>query len=262
MPLPRWFFLTLGTGAALIPIAHAQKAVVVGVVTDTAGRPLGFADVVALKSKRSATTDPKGQFLVSGLPKGKELFQVRLVGFQAQVFELELAARDTVRVEISLARDTVQQMPELSVRADAPPKPIEVFRQELKDRLLRSGAPPSALISREELVKSADTRILRLLAVHGLRIMYDKRTAKEYLSCPRGSGRPAIYVDGALADGGPTGPSSVFRGGSFAPLVDLANFIPDQVEAIEVYKTPAERPPEYNASGAYCTVALWTRRGR
>jgi hypothetical protein len=94
-----------------------------------------------------------------------------------------------------------------------------------------------------------------------MKIRTDGRTGKQFVSCPRGGGRPAIYLDGTLVDGGPTGPSSLFRAGAMSPVFDLENFPPGQAEAVEVYKSPAERPVEYNSSGALCVVLLWTRRG-
>lgn len=245
---------------ALVSTAAAQRAVVMGVVMDTAGRPLAAAEVLAMRAKATSQTTAGGVFRLTGLRKGKELFRVRRIGFVPQVFELDLVEGDTVRLGVNLARDTVQTLPEIAVNAPAPPTSIERFHQNLKDRVLRSGAPPSALITREELAKSNDSRLLPLLAVHGLKIKFEPKTGKEYLVCDRGNDRPAIWLDGAIADVGPTGGAKAWRAAALMQLVDLANFLPDQVEAVEIYKTPAERPPEYNMTGSYCTVAIWTRR--
>lgn len=245
----------------LAPIAaRAQSVVVAGVVMDTAGFPLEAAEVVAMRTRLTVQSNLRGIFVVAKLPKGKELFRVRRAGFQPQVFELDLKPGDTVRIGITLDRDSSQVLPELRVNAAAPTR-SEVFQKEVRDRAFRAGAPPSAIIGRAELERSTSTRLFNLLSVHGLKTRVEPKTGKQYVTCPRGNDRPAIFVDGALVDGGPTGASQRWRGTALAPIFDIENFLPEQAEAVEVYRTPAERPPEYNSSGAYCVIVLWTRRG-
>jgi hypothetical protein len=41
---------------------------------------------------------------------------------------------------------------------------------------------------------------------------------------------------------------------------DLAKFNPLDLEGMEVYRSAAEIPPEYNATGSACgVILLWTR---
>jgi hypothetical protein len=253
-------FLTLA--GLLAPLAvRAQSAVVAGVVMDTAGFPLELAEVVAMRTKLTVQTNTRGVFVVAKLPKGKELFRVRRVGFQAQVFELDLNPGDTVRIGITLDRDSTQTLPELKVDAPAPLKRSELLQKEVHDRAFRAGAPPSSIIDRKELESTTSSRLFNLLSVHGLQTRVEPKTGKQFVVCPRRNDRPAIFVDGALVDGGPTGGSNRWRGTALAPLIDIENLRPEELEAVEVYRSPAERPPEYNSSGAYCTISIWTRRG-
>ena len=63
-----------------------------------------------------------------------------------------------------------------------------------------------------------------------------------------GCSSPLIYVDGAFAGGA----------GDYVNLDNLV--IPNQVEAIEVYKGPSQIPPQFNMTGSACgVIVIWTR---
>ena len=66
--------------------------------------------------------------------------------------------------------------------------------------------------------------------------------------------QPACYLQVYL-DG------SRMWGWSDQPPIDVNTFDPSTVGAIELYKSAAETPPEWNATGSVCgTIAFWTRR--
>jgi hypothetical protein len=253
--------MLLGWSGALA----AQSAVVAGVVMDTAGRPLEAVQVVAMRSKLRQQTDARGRFELNGLPRGKEVFQVRRVGYQPQVFDLELDRNDTLRIGITLARDTLQQLPE--IRVDAPPAPTigEKVAIEARERILRAGAPASALVSRGDLAKSNSTRLVPILLAHGLKIRVDLK-GRDQLVCPRDAGppkqttaRPAVYLDGAMVDGGESNGTKAFAVGGNLPF-RMEDLDPTQIELVEIYASSSRRPSEFNATGANCTVLIWTRR--
>jgi len=238
--------------------AQAQ-AVVAGMVMDTAGKPLAGAEIVALKAKRQVRSDAGGRFLLTGLAKGADIFQVHRVGFRPQSFNLDLQPGDTLRVGVTLGRDTLQVLPELTVSAATL---AQRRLEEIRERILRSGAPPSALVSREELDHTNATRLSPILLAHGLKARVNAR-GKDALVCPRQNGRPAVYLDGALVDGGESNGAKAYRTGNpfdNGPF-DLENFSPDEVEAIEVYTTTAERPAQFNQTGSSCVVVIWLKRG-
>jgi len=221
----------------------AQRKILFGVVMDTAGKPLEAAGVSAIRARVHASSDASGRFTIAGLAKGREVFQVRRIGYQAQVFELELGQDDTIRIGVTLARDSAQQLPELGVVVPRSASPAERLEQEAIERILASGAPASSLIPRTELAKSNSGRLYPLLLKHGLKSRIDRR-GRDRLVCPRGAGSPTIYLDGLR----------------MASDFDFESFTPDQVEIIEVYRSRSARPAQYNTTGSACTVLIWTRK--
>jgi hypothetical protein len=154
--------------------------------------------------------------------------------------------------------DSAQRLPEL--KTTAPLSPSARFQRELRDRMQRNGAPMSALITRDELEKSKRFRLAGLLVVHGLKSRVNKY-GKETLTCPRTTDRPAVFVDGLLVDGSDSPNAKRFRFGLINEMFDMENLTPDDVEAVEVYRSPGEWPAQFTRTEASCLVVIWTRRG-
>jgi len=155
--------------------------------------------------------------------------------------------------------DTVYRLPELTTRATM--TPAERFLAEVRARVQRSGAPASALITRADLDKDNSTRMLPLLLTRGLRSRIHPKTGKQSLVCAHKAERPAIYLNGLLVDGGDTPGALRFKAGMLGEAFDMENLAPADVEAIEVYRSMSQRPPEYNRTLSECIVVIWTRRG-
>jgi hypothetical protein len=158
------------------------------------------------------------------------------------------------------AIDSAQRLPDLATSARIPVPSSERFLTELRDRINRNGAPPSALITRDELEKSGRTRLADLLVVHGLKRRVSK-SGKQTLSCPRRNERPAVYLDGILVDGSDSPNAKRFRAGMLGEMYDMENMTPDEVEAVEVYRSPGEWPAQFGRTEASCVVVIWSRRG-
>ena len=79
--------------------------------------------------------------------------------------------------------------------------------------------------------------------------------------CPRTAERPAIYVDGLLVDRSDSPLAKRFRIGLVSEVFDMENLTPDDVEAVEIYRSPGEWPAEFGRTEASCVVVIWTRRG-
>jgi hypothetical protein len=156
--------------------------------------------------------------------------------------------------------DSAQRLPDLKTSARVPVSPSQRFLSELRDRIQRNGAPPSALITRDELEKSGKFRLASLLVTHGLKERVNKY-GKQTLTCPRKAERPAIFVDGLLLDGSDSPNAKRFRVGAVGEIFDMENMSPDEVEAVEIYRSPGEWPAEFDRTEASCVVLIWTRRG-
>lgn len=90
----RWVLAALAFCSAAPPLAAAAPAEappLVGVVQDTAGRPLPNAQVVIASAGRRVTTAADGTFVIRGLPAGTYHLDVSLIGYAPGHVETTLA---------------------------------------------------------------------------------------------------------------------------------------------------------------------------
>ncbi len=134
--------------------SQAQRSLIVGVARDQSGAPIPYAEAVLLHGKSQDRTNYRGWFVLDSLEAGADLLIVRAIGFQVQRVPLTLGVADTLELEIVL-RPQVQVLPEVIVKA---------FGRELKGiaavsarRMMLNGAPPSGLVTREELKPGASS---------------------------------------------------------------------------------------------------------
>lgn len=238
--LPVVALLGLGASAA----AAAQKTgTIVGIVADTNKTPIIDAEIVAIRSNITTLTDSRGIFILPGLPAGEEVFRIRRVGYRSETFDATIVAGDTIKVGVILAAAPFN-LPEVGVTVEG-----DVYTGKMvgfADRMLHSGAPRNAFLTRKDIEKMYPRPMMDMLMKAGMKRRFDQR-GRETLMCPRGMGlggsNVAIYVDGVrTAD-----PGSVQR------------MDPSIIEALEVYRSSANRPPQYNGTGATCVILVWTR---
>jgi len=97
--------------ALLLPLAaHAQPAVVRGVVRDSAARPIAMAEVIVDDSLR-ARSDSAGRFALTNLPAGEVELTVRRVGYAPLSIPLRLDAGRTRTLAIELSAFPYQLRP-------------------------------------------------------------------------------------------------------------------------------------------------------
>lgn len=160
---------------------------------------------------------------------------------------------------VAIASGEAQRLPELKASGSRALEADRRFLEDARARVRRNGAPASALITRADLEKTNSTRMLPLLVSRGLKIRIQPRTGKESLVCAHKAERPAIYLNGLLVDGGDTPGARRMR--FLGDVFDMESLSPDNVEAVEVYRSMSERPAEYNRTQSECVVVIWTRRG-
>jgi hypothetical protein len=226
--------------AAAVP---GQGAVVVGIVADTGKQPIVEAEVLATRHKITTITDARGVFILPGLTPGPEAFLVRRIGYRPESFDATLVAGDTIRLGVILAIAPFQ-LPDVTVEAEG-----HLYAGKLAgfaDRMLHSGAPRSSFLTPDDIDRIRPRRAIDLLSRAGLIFRIDR--GRETLACPRGGtgfGAPvvSVFLDGARMGGG----------------FDLGWLDPSQIQAVEVYKSAASLPAEFNSATADCTVLIWTR---
>ena len=95
---------------ACTPLAQAQTGQIAGVVTDSStGGPLPGVNVVLVDEQQGTTTDPDGQYEISGLSPGAYDLQASFVGYSDRVVEdVQVSAGETTEVNFSLAPEVTQ----------------------------------------------------------------------------------------------------------------------------------------------------------
>ena len=82
-----------------------------GSLADQGGRPLEFATVVVLGTRRGAIADSTGSFRVDRIPPGRWIIRYALLGFPAVQDTIEFAAGRTVRRTHVLRQDLPPMKP-------------------------------------------------------------------------------------------------------------------------------------------------------
>jgi hypothetical protein len=220
--------------------AQPRTALVVGIVADTGKHPIADAEIVATRHKLSTISDSRGIFILTGLHPGEEAFLVRHIGYGAQSFGATLVAGDTLKVGVILAPAPVF-LPDLTVEAEG-----RLYFGKMTgfaERMTHSGAPRSSFITQADIDRLNPRRVIDLMLRAGLK--YRSSGRGESVACPRGDGPIAVYLDGAW----------------MSPSFEVSWIDPSQIQAMEIYKSAAERPAQFNATGSNCSVVIWTKCG-
>ncbi len=101
--------LTLAVSAAFaappVPTAPgtpAERATIVGRVTDVHGKPISSAVVILSKSGEETTTDDNGNYVFTGEPAGAYVITMQAKSYQTDSFRLEVQASVTNRLDAAI----------------------------------------------------------------------------------------------------------------------------------------------------------------
>ncbi len=235
-------------GGALAGQSGAPKpakapAILLGIVADTGKKPIADVEIIAIRRGITTLSDSRGIFILPGLEPGEEVFRVRRIGYRAETFDATLLSGDTLRIGVILGPAPFN-LPELVVEAEG--RMYFGKMMDFADRMLHSGAPRRSFVTQADIDHIRPNKTIDLLVHTGLTPRYNTR-GQEYVTCPRGqtfSGAPvlSVYLDGILVND-----------------FDFRMIDPLQIQGIEVYKSAAERPSQYSATGSECTVVIWTK---
>ena len=252
--------LLLGAGAA--PLA-AQAAILGRVVADSGGAPVAGAEVAVVAVGRSARSDALGRFRLGDLPAGAHTVVVRRIGFRQMELPVELGAGDSLEVDVALSA-TVQTLTPVAVEGEENRGRIPAFEE-------RRGRGFGAFITRDELARresSTLTDVIRTKApgvkfiplLNGGTTVANGRFAGNIDPTLPSECYMSIYLDGVriYAPGQETPDNHPLDRGKGPNLDRLAV---NGIEAIEIYRGPAEMPPEFLGSNSACgAIVIWTRR--
>ncbi len=217
-------------------------------------RPIEAADV-ALASEdgrplANAITDAGGHFHLAAPGAGRFLLQAQRLGYRSALEgPFDLGARDTLRVEFRIQLQPIE-LDSLHVAAEARSPRLE--RTGFYERRRRQ---PGHFITREEIERKQPVDAFSLFrALPGVHVIV-RGNASSAVILRGGFGHslqnvmcyPRVYLDGVL----------VGRSSAADVLRDLD---PWRIEAIEIYRSPAEVPAQYGGTSSGCgVILLWTR---
>lgn len=215
--------------------------VIKGVVQDSLGAAVGFAEVSLVGSDIRAVADAAGRFRISGVPFGVIELRVRRLGYRPSVTSITFPPGSTPDVELRVAA-TPDFLPGVEVREQR-----EVFDARLSGFKERSAKGVGHFVTRERLQRLHSYRftdVLREIPSVRMRTLRGGGTTivLRGSSCP-----PLVFVDGSPASAG---------------VVDLDMFDLASVEGIEVYSGMASVPAEFVTGRGLerCgVVAIWSR---
>jgi hypothetical protein len=267
-----------------VPLAVARGAAgsggrsLSGTVTDASnGSPVGSADVEILDEAgtviETTLTDAEGRFAVSLDVEevGASAVRVRVgsLGFGTALSDPIPESRSGYRLRIELPPDALE-LEGVTVSVEAQNLALDrVGFYQREERV------PGRFLERTELSLDDYSRMSEaLLRVPGLQQVdmasLTGNTTRRYLEFrgARASGGrnvclPAVYVDGAIVrfprilGDSPLGQTDA--GGGYPSLDELISAF--NVEAIELYDSPSEGPPEFTQASPPCgSIVVWTRR--
>jgi hypothetical protein len=240
------------------------------VLADSGRAPIGRADLSIPRLGLSTTTDSTGRYRLQGIPPGDHLLVTRGLGYRPDTSMLEMDDGLTISKDVTLARDPQALAPALVTAAE-----VKRTRLDLVGFNARREKGVGRFVDRETFERQENGRTSTILA--GVTKVLQGRGGAAWAAstravnkgtcafCPppprdrmdvaKGATPNAcyldVYLDGAL----------VFDASQpSAPLFNLNQLRPAEIEGVEVFTSASQMPPEYNRTSGGCGVLLiWTR---
>jgi hypothetical protein len=226
-----------GAEPAHKPLGTAQLN---GTVVGADGKPLEGAQVYLVGTAVGARADSRGVFHLSGLPAGTQTVEVRLLSYSPKRYTVDLSpARESRLAAVMDAK--AQVLGEVTVQGKATSS-IPGFDDRAKRGL-------GTFLNRADIENRQSVLTTDLFrTIPGLTVGFDGSNYIVQSSRSLGSGcQVQWYLDGSPFDNSQNDLDQMLR--------------PDDIEAIEVYKSASEVPVQFQGQNASCgTILVWTKR--
>jgi len=231
------------TGVAVTTEAQTSRALV-GLVRDSLGHAVAGAEVSARENVVVAFSDDSGRFHVASMPAGARGVFVRRLGFAPTRAPITRGDGETDSVRVTL-HAIAQPLPEITVQEQHDSLSRKVLAAFWERRARGFGK----FVTRAEIEQRGSSQFVDVV-----------RTVPS-VTIQSSRGRPDIRFRGA-------GYGAMFRDCPPQYWLDgiplergvADEFTPENVEAIELYASPATTPPQFNTRNATCgTVVVWSR---
>jgi hypothetical protein len=235
------------------PAAKPRDGVLSGVVTNSIGVPIGKVEVAILNTDLRVITSDSGEYHFPAAPTGKVRVVARRIGFEPDERSVTLVSSTAKQLDFEL-KGIPELLDSVMVREAG-------GRGRLSDFWARRMVGNGAFITRDEIDRRRPHHSSDLLrTVTGVKVTmgesgFDRvlitMGRNPQLSAARGTTslasacRVSYYVDGSPAPGG------TFHMDDISPLA---------VEAVEIYRGPAETPVRFRQRDSACgVIVIWTR---
>ncbi|MBA3403712.1 MAG: TonB family protein [Gemmatimonadaceae bacterium] len=233
--------LGFATVAARSAEAQSNRGAIKGVVLDSLGAVVGFAEITIVGSGTRTIADAVGAFRLANVPFGEVDLRVRRLGYRPSVSTVVFPAGTEPFVELRIAA-VPDYLPNVEVVAER-----DVSDARLAGFRARSTKGVGHFVTRERLERLHSYRFTDVLReVPGVR-MRTLRGGGTTISLRGASCSPIVFVDGSPASAG---------------TVDLDMFDLNSVDGIEIYHGMASVPAEFVTGRGLerCgVVAIWSR---
>jgi len=221
--------------------AQSGRGTIRGVVRDSTGAVVPFADVGVVNTEIRTTADANGRFRLTGVAFGQVDLRARRLGFTPSVATIVFPENSEPDIELRIT-PAPDYLPTVRVS-----EPRQVYDARLSGFKERSKKGVGHFVTRERLERLHSYRFtdvlrevpgVKLVGLRGGGMSLSLRGAR----CP-----PLVFVDGMPANAG---------------VVDLDMFDLASVEGIEIYPGLSSVPPEFvtGRGGERCgVVAIWSR---
>jgi hypothetical protein len=257
--IARWGSAALLTLVA--PLSLSAQAVLAGTVrADSTGAPIAGVEIVVEGTAFRATTGPNGRYVIGGLTPGNRTVLFRSVGYHPVRTPVLLVQADTTFANALMVPGEVI-LPPIEVRA-TPDAPRGMGVEGLAERK-RLGM--GRFYEAEELRKSEHLGLNDLLRRKGGVLIESRRYEGSNIWVAfHPHRRDAFGVPNCIMqiylNGTPVGRGGLAGLPGTRPE-DLRLFDISSLEAVEVYRSAAQVPPEYGgATGGCGVILLWSRQ--
>jgi hypothetical protein len=221
--------------AAPKPLGTAQLN---GTVIGADGKPLEGAQVYLVGTAVGARADSRGVFHLSGLPAGTQTVEVRQLSYSPKRYTVDLSpSRESRLTAVMDAKAQVLGTVNIEGKQTSD---IPGFDERAKRGL-------GTFLNRDQIESRQPVLTTDLFrTVPGLSVGFDG--SNFVVTSSRGGGcQVQWYLDGAPFDNSDNSLDQMLR--------------PDDIEAVEVYKSPSEVPVQFQGQNGSCgTILLWTKR--
>lgn len=271
-PLPRALIslaaaaLTLAAGGAPLqaqwanpdrgtarPVADRPRAtgVIDGVVTDTALRPVAFAEVVVVRTEIKLQTNALGKFRFTEVPAGDYLLIVRRIGYRPVSSIIRVGATDTLRLSFNMEPAT-QTLDAVTIVEER--RSMRMIEFEQRRRQGWGYFITQEQIEKRNLPVAAD--YLRLAPSISLAPTHNASGIPTLIALSKREGG-SVLGDGANACAMQVVLDGIPMSRAF-PLELLPT--PKEIAGIEVYDGAATLPPQFSGPDRRCgMILIWTK---